>query len=318
VSPGGKDLKRILAVLSFVGVTVLIGAYLPAVSHMVSRIPDGSDVSAQPSQINVREIKRTFRWEDINSAKIVKREGDRIVIDANTLLRKFRIDLAISESRLDAVVNSFGIPYSRLKFTYKDKADLERKQAELIAYAASRGIGYWQEERAFGPGYRWIVKNSRGDVGDAVDKLAAAGREAGYSHARAVLGLYATFVQTIPYKEQPVVRKARDGSEIFVSGVSMPLETLARNEGDCDTKCLLFASLLARANGPDIVFLRGGGHVFVGVETAPRPNDRYVKLRTKRYVLIELTNPWLIGHVPGETWRSLQLKKFEVIPLAGD
>lgn len=311
-------MKRIIAGLSFVCSLALIGAHLPAISHSKSRVPGALGASGQLSRFQERDIKRTFRWEDINSAKIVKREGDRIVIEGDTPLQKFRIDLTISEARLRKVIDSFGIPNSRLELKYRDKADLETKKADLIANAASRGIAYWQKERAFGPGYGWIVRNSRADVGDAVERLNAAGREAAYTSARAIIGLFATFVQAIPYIELPVTRKAEDGSEIFVGGVSMPLETLANNEGDCDTKCLLFASLLARAGGPDLVFLRGGGHVFVGVATSPKPNDLYIKVRNKRYVLIELTNPWLIGHVPGETWRSLQLKKFEIIPLTGD
>jgi hypothetical protein len=318
VSPLDIGLKKITAALSFVCLPALVGARLPATSHPESRVPVVLSVSGRPSRSQDRDIKRIFNWEDINSAKIVKREGDRIVIDPGTPLLKFRIDLNISEARLRKTIDSFGIPNSRLGLEYRDKADLETKKADLIAYAASRGIAYWQKEKAFGPGYGWIVRNSRADVGDAVEKLNAVGREAAYSSARAIIGLFATFVQAIPYNEQPVTRKADDGSEIFVSGISMPLETLAKNEGDCDTKCLLFASLLARAGGPDIVFLRGGGHVFVGVATPPKPNDRYIKLRTRRYVLIELTNSWLIGHVPGETLRSLQLNKFEIIPLMGD
>jgi hypothetical protein len=184
--------------------------------------------------------------------------------------------------------------------------------------AAARGIVFDHAENAFGVDYGWILKRSRDDVKETTEKLSQTAQKAGYRKERNVVGLIASFVQTLNYEEQDSYRESADGTVKYIGGVSMPLETLANGLGDCDTKCLLYGSLLSHIKGAKMVLIRRGNHVFVGVQSVPMPRDRYIRLRNENYVLIELTSPWILGHIPGENWHSLQTKKFGAIPLTGN
>lgn len=92
----------------------------------------------------------------------------------------------------------------------------------------------------------------------------------------------------------------------------MPLETLANGYGDCDTKSVLFGSLLSNFKGTKLILVQSRDHMFVGVKATPRPGDHYVRIRNEYYVLAELTFPWLLGHIPTENWRGLKMKKFKI------
>jgi hypothetical protein len=92
----------------------------------------------------------------------------------------------------------------------------------------------------------------------------------------------------------------------------MPLETLYNGWGDCDTKCLLFASLLANIPKTSVVFLVGNGHVFVGIRGTPRNDDRFVRIKGIPYIPAELTAAWPLGRIPNDTVMALGQNLFRI------
>jgi len=262
-------------------------------------------------------IRKEFRWEDINSLESVKARSPRTSDGRKLLYRPFTLTIWISPQALRKAVDSFGCPESWLQHKFRNQEELRRKRADLAAKAAGRGMSYiWDSDR-LEVDYRWMIRQSTADVANAADGLQEAAKRARYGDRRKVLGLHASFVQSFPHKSQPLTRCAADGTSVYVGGVTMPLETLANGFGDCDTKCVLFGSLLAHVDGAKMVLIRSGRHAFAGILGVPKPLERFVRLRNDTYVLVELTSPWPVGHIPGENWRALHSKKFEIIPLVG-
>lgn len=181
---------------------------------------------------------------------------------------------------------------------------------------AEKGFAYLPQRNALKPDYAWIVKNSILDMKETAVRLQAEAKRLGYSDVRRLHGLIASFVQSMPYKIPPAMRSDAGGRKIFIGGVTMPLETLYRGYGDCDTKSVLFASIMKNFRETDVVFLAGNQHMFAAVPMEPRMYDSYIILKGKKYLLIELTQPWHLGHVPREHLNALRLKKLEVMSLA--
>jgi hypothetical protein len=218
---------------------------------------------------------------------------------------------------LRAAVASFGIPRAWLAIAHKGPEDFRVKLAELRAKAAPRGIVYKESAQAFTADYVWMAEHSREDVRTVARGLFEAASSAGYDDERKLIGLLASFVQALAHSSIPAYRTAADGTETYIGGVTMPLETLAMGTGDCDSKCVLLGAILTHLKGARMVLLLGGDHVFAGVRGVPRPRERYVRIKNDRYILIELTSRWPVGQVPVGARTGLEVKKLEIIPLVG-
>ena len=262
-------------------------------------------------------VRKEYRWADLNAARFRSGPEASTVAYSSQGYRQFTTEILIPVVSLKAAVASFGIPSAWMKIVHKGPEDLRLKMDELRAKAAPRGIVYKESAKAFTADYAWMAEHSREDVRTTASGLFEAAKAARYDDERKVLGLLASFVQSLAYAPQPAERAADDGTEMYIGGVTMPLEALAAGTGDCDTKCVLLGALLSHVKGARMVLLLGGTHVFAGVRGVPKPRDRYVRIKNDRYVLVELTSRWPIGQVPAENWRSLEAKKLEVIPLIG-
>lgn len=98
-----------------------------------------------------------------------------------------------------------------------------------------------------------------------------------------------TFVQNIKY--------ARPGGELDLFA---PLETLAKQFGDCDTKTILLYSLLERL-GIDCAMMWSEKykHAMLGIHVAT--SGEYKITNGKKYYFLETTYPgWQIGQLPPE------------------
>jgi hypothetical protein len=262
-------------------------------------------------------IRKEYRWADINNTRFHGGPDGSTIVDSSQGYRQFTMEILIPAVSLKATVASFGIPCAWMRIVHKGPEDLRVKMAELRAKAAPRGIVYKESVQAFTADYAWMAERSREDVRPVAKGLFEAAKAAEYDNERKVLGLLASFVQALAYAPQPALRKAGDGTEVFVCGVAMPLEALATGTADCDTKCVLLGSLLNHLKGARMILLLGGNHVFAGIRGVPRPRDRFVRVKNDRYVLVELTSRWPIGQVPEEDWRGLETKKLEIVPLIG-
>lgn len=113
--------------------------------------------------------------------------------------------------------------------------------------------------------------------------------KASIKNIRRVTNFILGFVQNIPYSTLES-RVTSSGA-----GFNPPNRLLWENQGDCDSKVTLTASLL-RMMMPRIkmalVFI--DGHALIGIEVMPSPGDDFIEHEGIQYVLAEPTGPALL------------------------
>lgn len=96
-----------------------------------------------------------------------------------------------------------------------------------------------------------------------------------------------SFCQDIPYGIPPDYKQ--DGR---VSGELLsPPECLTLAYGDCDTKALLFASILCFNNVFELLFVEVPHHLFIAIQGVPRPYDKFFSYAGKKWIYCEPTGP---------------------------
>ncbi len=287
-------------------------ACLPVVDAlMTDRVPPDQLYPSLPKTA----VTRRFAWEDVNTWRLLRVEGDRQIFDARFPALRFTLEVVIDPLRLQKAVESYGFPESWMRYSFRTEEERRRKEKEQTLRCAARGIARDPSPNSLEPDYYWIVERSREDVREAAARLRDVGLQAGYDDLRRFVELSASFVQSLEYRLPPDTRRGRDGVLIRTFGLTMPLETLYNGHGDCDTKSVLFASLLVNLADTRLILLRGANHLFAGVRAQPRRSECFVRIRGETFVLIELTHPWRVGHIPKENWHAVQLKQMEIIPL---
>jgi len=118
------------------------------------------------------------------------------------------------------------------------------------------------------------------------------------------------FAQCIPYRGD----RESKGMEYF----RYPLETLYENQGDCDCKAILAASIFRAMGLRSIVLLSADEqHAAVAVEGAPEFETGFFQHRGRNYYYCETTDDSFaltVGHVPDGTDLSRYTVRVEVEP----
>lgn len=258
-----------------------------------------------------------YEWTDANTERIAGWRGDTRVLAPGEAGRRYRQRFRVDLGRLRRSVEAFGIPESWLTVRYRTEKERARETEAVSVRAAARGIvAFPGKGRGAHVDHAWVVRRGRDDVADASARLEALARKEGRTGKREISGTMASFVQGLAYRVPPTWRVRPGGERILTGGITIPLETLRNGWGDCDSKSLLFASLLAAAGERDVVFFEGNKHLFVGLRLPPRRYDFVVRLRGIPYVLVEATDAWPIGRVPVKVQSGLRRGLYRVIRLA--
>ena len=252
----------------------------------------------------------TYLWRDPHTMGIVKWKGDSAVIDPRVRPRQLSLTVKINRKRVKEVMESFGVPESWFTVRARTKAELKRKKSELIAKFAARG--FTLGPAGCRPDHSWIIDKSTDDLTDLARRLSTITLRKGYATQRQHLAILASFAQAMEFRAPEPVRLNEAGERVKTGGVTMPLETLYNGYGDCDTKSLLFASILANFPNQRAIFVMGNGHLFVGIRAIPRLNDHYMDIRGIKYVLLEMSTPWPLGRIPQKRWKGCRRNQFRV------
>ena len=133
------------------------------------------------------------------------------------------------------------------------------------------------------------------------------------SETRAYVNLVLSWVQSIPYNELEN-RLSSNGA-----GYLPPLSVVANNQGDCDSKTVLMASLI-RSLLPDVkmtmIFLPN--HALLGIVLPFRTSEKTLDIDGSEYLLMEPTGPAKIplGEVANRSARDIagNMYSFEKVP----
>ena len=129
------------------------------------------------------------------------------------------------------------------------------------------------------------------------------------SETRSYVNLVLSWVQSIPYNELKN-RLTSNGA-----GYLPPLSVVANNQGDCDSKTVLMASLI-RSLLPDVkmtmVFLPN--HALLGVVLPFRTNEQTLNINGLDYLLMEPTGPAKIplGEIANSSARDIAGNMYSV------
>ena len=108
-------------------------------------------------------------------------------------------------------------------------------------------------------------------------------RKLGYTKKRERIELLMSFFQDIHYGVPP---KVYDGRHI--SGLLPPVSAYVHKWADCDTKAIMFGSVLAHDPAVKFAFISVPGHALIGIyEPVPRPYDKHITYRGKKYIMCE-------------------------------
>lgn len=264
--------------------------------------------------------KRSHRytWSDVNQRSFTL-QGDVMRHDLRGSPPRLSLTVSLEASRVDAVVNAFGIAKARLQFPARGRSEEQvyRARRERERYFRSRGFER-NEEGKLRVDYLWVLDKSRADLAPTMRALHRLAMKRQYETMRGLFGMVASFVQSLKYVIPPSERTLPNGQHVRTGGVNMPQEALVTGEGDCDTVSMLFSGLTANLKTAKVVLVvgqRGFKHAFVGVRGVPRRGDRYISVRGSRFILIELTNPFPLGALSNKSWKYVQRNMYRLVPM---
>lgn len=96
------------------------------------------------------------------------------------------------------------------------------------------------------------------------------------------------FCQDIPYK-----RPGNYYGNKYIWDFYTPVHIMLEREGDCDSKSVLFASVLMhdRRFRDKIVYITVAGHLLLGIEGEPNPYQDWVDFQGKKYIICDPVGP---------------------------
>ena len=259
--------------------------------------------------------RQTIQWKDINTREVVRWDGDTAILAPGSSMTELRCKILIDPKKVAQAIELFGIPESWTKISYRTEDELAKQQTELRQKATAHGIKMNTEGNRFSVDYNWVVHQSVGDLHKTANTIRSTARRKGYRSRRELVGAIASFVQELHYQLPPEHRINDEGEKILTAGATMPLETLANQWGDCDTKSLLFAGLVRSIKLVDVIFVGVEDHLFVGIRMNPSQGDHSIPHEGRDWVLIELSDSWPIGHVPQNHLEVIRNGKYRVIDI---
>ena len=259
--------------------------------------------------------RQSMQWKDINTREVVRWEGDTAILAQGASMTELRCKILVDPNKVSRAIDSFGIPEEWTKITYRTEEELAKRRSDLRVKAKSHGIEMNEEGNRFSVDYNWVVKQSVGDLHVIAKQIYSTARRNGYRTKRELIGAFASFVQELQFQLPPAHRINEEGEKILTAGATMPLETLASQRGDCDTKSLLFASLVRSIKLVDVIFVAIEDHLFAGIRMNPSAWDHSIPHQGKDWVLIELSDSWPIGHVPQNHLTIIHSLKYKVIDI---
>jgi len=256
-----------------------------------------------------------FEWSDINTREVVEWDGDIAQVRQGASMQDLSCLANIDSGDIDFAIERFGIPKSWTSISYTDAEDLKKKQQDLKIRASKYGIKMLDKKNRYVVDYAWVVKESENDIRGVAKSIRSSARKEGYRSRRELIGAFSSLVQSLDYRIPADYRHNDEGEEILTVGAMMPLETLSKKWGDCDSKSLLFASLVKSINLAEVLFIAIDEHIFVAVDLPPTNEDHSISYNRNSWVLIEMTDAWPVGRVPVKHLEGVMNNRYTVVEL---
>ena len=259
-------------------------------------------------------VKRTYTWDDFDG---VKRIVTFTVLSTDVSDSEKEFGASASEMGPQKITFGYRVKYPPnaspkiiRKLREIAKANSERKARDLIVKKKSRLLskGYvtiggekvgvdlsaaWNRNRQRIRAYVQQFVSQTGICPDILPSQALA------------------FVQHIKYKKPPNLRAGSCILQFYP-----PIEALNAGYGDCDTKTILFASMVDDGNGLEVIALRGPDHVLAGLECEPDAEGYVIRVFNKSFLLCECSAPsWPPGKLSKTIYDAIERGDYTPIRL---
>jgi len=197
--------------------------------------------------------------------------------------QKRELEIEYSRPYTDKMISRFGIPKSYF-LPYTVTPEVVEEREKRIRYGLFRQTGQVLEVDKSAV-VRFYSEPFCKPIADHIIKtLKNENRDTRENRIEFAMSL----VQDIPYG----VPEPED-SLIYNGGILVPPEVLIKGYGDCDSKTLLFTSILVHLINPDdIVFLGQQGHLLTAIRTSQvKPGMYYYELDNDKFAIAETAGP---------------------------
>lgn len=262
-------------------------------------------------QSEQKQTNFQYQWEDINE----QQQSLNFTLDNRSLFSNFRgfktytpelaatytnkkVRRALRKNRLDGVSVNFSKRSDQFTLTSLDPDALKVAEQEIRKLEAS----YFQEYLTSNYYHRFQTHREESGIKPDHVRIAAESVElfrpfrelildiVGVKDVRKVSNYILGFVQSIPYSTLES-RLTSSGA-----GYSVPTRLIWENQGDCDSKMTLAATMM-RAVMPriDLIFVYLDNHAMLGIGVEPLAGENYVRVNGNVYVLADPTGPRLMN-----------------------
>jgi hypothetical protein len=202
----------------------------------------------------------------------------------------------ISEADYRKSVSAFGLPKSMLEFSLDADSTLTNLAAKKNSTSKQFGFVFMvrSDQLMLRVNYSSLHSTSVNTFKNLIPKHIEQLNHT--EHERLPLKEIAAFVRGLKYINNPPKERILSNSKrVVTAGFSLPIQTLIKGEGDCDSLSLLFSSLTeAILELPSILLLgdvEGVQHAFIGIKMQPIRGDLYLRHKGEPYVVFDLTVP---------------------------
>ena len=212
------------------------------------------------------------------------------------------ISFSFDKEKTDEYIDRMGIPYSMF-----DKFKLTEENLHRNKQILEEGL-FKNVNNKLELDYDAVVSFYRPYCKGIANKLIQLLDAQGQDNTLNRIELTMKFIQDIPYA---IPRKNRN---VYKNGCLSPMEVLIDGYGDCDSKTLLFVSILSHMiPAENILFIKGDNHVLTAVhydEKILKKTD-FFRYNRQKYYICETAGP--ARRLFGE--KSLKQSNYELFPL---
>jgi hypothetical protein len=178
----------------------------------------------------------------------------------------------------DEMISEFGVPKFIFEPYYPSDTAIRRRMQVI-----SKGL-FEMQDNSIGPDMNKMINYYKPFL-EPVSQLAVGvlGTDASWRN-KAELAI--KFVQDIPYSVPP-----DEQGQKYTGGVFPPPQVFINMFGDCDSKVVMFSSLLSYLGNYEILIMKETGHVLTGLKGIPMPYDKFFEYRNNQYIMAETAGP---------------------------
>lgn len=170
-----------------------------------------------------------------------------------------------------------------LKTLLKMKAETQEKYVKRAYYNV---LVNQQGTSGIKPDHVRFANESRKDILALTNAIKKANPNL---RGRRLIEYILAFVQSIPYS---TLESRYDSNG---AGFNAPLRLINNNQGDCDSKVTLMASIVnAMYPRIKVVIIYLSDHALIGVQMTHSKNDKSIKIKDREYILAEPTGPAML------------------------